>query len=154
MANSRQLPFYINNRNDWKIFSLRLTKFRVLIRWLKKHLLSTIQNQYLGQTKVICWGTDFFQNKRLIKPLLVVRVGSGTNPKYGSHCTESLIATWRKKKKEKRKRNRTQTLTRGTTSNNSGRSVGEKNENKKNYVIYINQIRVAPSVKTLKFQRR
>ena len=24
-------------------------------------------------------------NKRLIKPLLVVRVGPGTNPKYGSH---------------------------------------------------------------------
>ena len=32
-------------------------------------------------------------NKRLIKPLLVVRVGPGTNPKYGSHWTESLIAT-------------------------------------------------------------
>ena len=41
------------------------------------------------------------KNKRLIKPLLVVRVGPGTNPKYGSHWTESLIATWRKKKKEK-----------------------------------------------------
>ena len=26
-----------------------------------------------------------FENKRLIKPLLVVRVGQGTNPKYGSH---------------------------------------------------------------------
>ena len=32
-------------------------------------------------------------NKRLVKPLLVVRVGPGTNPKYGSHWTESLIAT-------------------------------------------------------------
>ena len=40
-------------------------------------------------------------NKRLIKPLLVVRVGPGTKPKYGSHWTESLIATWKKKKKEK-----------------------------------------------------
>ena len=53
---------------------------------------------------------SFIFNKRLIKPLLVVRVetearlhsviltleasvGPGTNPKYGSHCTESLIAT-------------------------------------------------------------
>ena len=50
-------------------------------------------------------------NKRLIKPLLVVRVGPGTNPKYGSHWTESLIATLRK-------RNGTQKLTRDTTSNN------------------------------------
>ena len=32
-------------------------------------------------------------NKRLIKPLLVVRVAPGTNPKYGSHWTKSLIAT-------------------------------------------------------------
>ena len=32
-------------------------------------------------------------DKRLIKPLLVVRVRLGTNPKYGSHWTESLIAT-------------------------------------------------------------
>ena len=55
------------------------------------------------------------RNKRLIKPLLVVRVGPGTNPKYGSHWTESLIATWKKK----RKRNRAQTLTRGTTSKNN-----------------------------------
>ena len=38
--------------------------------------------------------------KRLIKPLLVVRVGPGTNPKYGSYWTESLIATWRNKKKK------------------------------------------------------
>ena len=36
---------------------------------------------------------NFIENKRLIKPLLVVRVGPGTNPKYGSHWTESLIAT-------------------------------------------------------------
>ena len=28
---------------------------------------------------------DTVRNKRLIKPLLVVRVGPGTNPKYGSH---------------------------------------------------------------------
>ena len=62
--------------------------------------------------------SSLMNNKRLIKPLLVVRVGPGTNPKYGSHWTESLIATWKKKKKEKRKRNRTQTLTHGTTSNN------------------------------------
>ena len=34
-----------------------------------------------------------YENKRLIKPSLVVRVGPGANPKYGSHWTESLIAT-------------------------------------------------------------
>ena len=75
--------------------------------------------------------SNIFSNKRLTKPSLVIRVGPGTNPKpkYGSHWTESLIATWRKKKKEKRnrtkrwlvvprvKRNGTQKLTRGTTSN-------------------------------------
>ena len=37
--------------------------------------------------------TSSITNKRLIKPLLVVRVGPGTTPKYGSHWTESLIAT-------------------------------------------------------------
>ena len=47
---------------------------------------------------------NLYSNKRLIKPLLVVRVGPGTNPKYGSHWTESLIATWKKKKNEKRKK--------------------------------------------------
>ena len=61
-----------------------------------------------------CSHNKVSSNKRLIKPLLVVRVGPGTNPKYGSHWTESLIATWRKK----RKRNGTQKLTRGTTSKN------------------------------------
>ena len=40
-------------------------------------------------------------NKRLIKPLLDVRVGPGTNPKYGSHWTESRHEEKRKKKKEK-----------------------------------------------------
>ena len=41
------------------------------------------------------------QTRGSVKPLLVVCVGPGTNPKHGSHWTESLIATWRKNKKEK-----------------------------------------------------
>ena len=47
---------------------------------------------------------EYIPNKRLNKPLLVVRVGPGTNPKYGSHWTESLIATWKKKRKNKKEK--------------------------------------------------
>ena len=51
------------------------------------------KNNNNGETQKEITFTNSNTNKRLIKPLLVVRVGPGTNPKYGSHWTESLIAT-------------------------------------------------------------
>ena len=45
---------------------------------------------------------ESLKNKRLIKPLLVVRVGPRTNPKYGSHWTESLMRHEEKRKKKKK----------------------------------------------------
>ena len=65
--------------------------------------------EYQARGSIHCHGVA--KIKRLIKPLLVVRVGPGTNPKYGSHWTESLIA-------KKEKKHGTQKLTRGTTSKN------------------------------------
>ena len=74
---SQPLMYSSSINDDYNWFSLiNTSKYFIVTHLLNQKMLRTFRGWML------CW---FKLNKRLIKPLLVVRVGPGTNPKYGSH---------------------------------------------------------------------